>query len=135
MENVKGYKQKILQKIHFQFCVGNRVKRMQVGIRKRMKFFRTVFKEDDDMNRPDIFVIKVLGITVFDALVLAKQKVCGLYSGLKTSLKKLSKRILTPRCPVQMSRNASFCSSFQLMKRSFNFQLLWISAKTSSRLR
>ena len=81
MENVKGYKQKILQKIHFQFCVGNRVKRMQVGIRKRMKFFWTVFKKNDDMNRPDVFVIEVFGITVFDALVLAKQKVCGVTGG------------------------------------------------------
>ena len=92
MENVKGYKQKILQKIHFQFCVGNRVKRMQVGIRKRMKFFWTVFKENNDMNRSDVFVIEVFGITVFDALVLAKQKVCGLYSGLNTSLKKTVKK-------------------------------------------
>ena len=95
MENVKGYEQKILQKIHFQFCVGYCVKRMQIGVRKRMKFFWAVLKKNDDMNRPDVFVIEVFGVTVFDALVLAKQKVCGLYSGLKTSLKKLSKRILT----------------------------------------
>ena len=81
MENVKGYEQKILQKIHFQTGVGNRVKRMQVAVRKCMKFFRTVFKENDDMNRTDIFVIKVLGITVFDALVLAKQKVRGVTGG------------------------------------------------------
>ena len=77
MENVKGYEQKILQKIHFQTGVGNRVKRMQVGIRKRKEFFRTVLKENNDMNRPDVFVIEVFGITIFDALVLAKQKVCG----------------------------------------------------------
>ena len=81
MENVKGYEQKILQKIHFQAGVGDRVERMQIGVRKCMKFFRTVFKEDDDMNRPDIFVIKVLGITVFDALVLTEQKVCRVTGG------------------------------------------------------
>ena len=33
------------------------------------------------MNRPDIFVIKVLGITVFDALVLTEQKVCRVTGG------------------------------------------------------
>ena len=49
---------------------------MQVGIRKRMKFFWAVLKKNDDMNRPDVFVIEVFGVTVFDALVLAKQKVC-----------------------------------------------------------
>ena len=76
MENVKGYEQKILQKIHFQFCVGYCVKRMQIGVRKRMKFFWAVLKKNDDMNRPDVFVIEVFGVTVFDALVLAKQKVC-----------------------------------------------------------
>ena len=57
------------------------MERMQIGVRKCMKFFRTVFKEDDDMNRPDIFVIKVLGITVFDALVLTEQKVCRVTGG------------------------------------------------------
>ena len=81
MENVKGYEQKILQKIHFQTGVGNRVKRMQVAVRKCMKFFRTVFKENDDMNRTDVFVIEVLGVSVFDALVLAEQKVCGVAGG------------------------------------------------------
>ena len=33
-------------------------------------------QKNDDMNRPDVFVIEVFGVTVFDALVLAKQKVC-----------------------------------------------------------
>ena len=49
---------------------------MQIGVRKRMKFFWAVLKKNDDMNRPDVFVIEVFGVTVFDALVLAKQKVC-----------------------------------------------------------
>ena len=48
---------------------------MQIGIRKCMKFFWTVLEENDDVNRPDVFVIEVLGITVFDTLVLAEQKV------------------------------------------------------------
>ena len=54
------------------------MERMQAGIRKCMKFFGTVFKENDDMNRPDVFVIEIFGVMVFYPLVLAKQKVCGI---------------------------------------------------------
>ena len=75
MENVKRNKQKILQKVHFQFGVGDGMKGMQVGVRKGVKFFWTVFKENDDMNRSDVFVIKIFGIAVFYPLILAEQKV------------------------------------------------------------
>ena len=81
MENVKGYEQKILQKIHFQLGIGDRMKKMQVGFRKCMKFFWAVLKENDDMNRPYVFVIKILGVTVFYPLILAEQKVGGVAGG------------------------------------------------------
>ena len=106
MENVKGYKQKILQKIHFQFCVGNRVKRMQVGIRKRMKFFWAVLKKNDDMNRPDVFVIEVLGVTVFDALVTSAPD----NAASKSFLTAFSKKYLTQN--TIRSGSASFYHSY-----------------------
>lgn len=37
----------------------------------------------------------------------------GVYSGLKTSLKKESYRTLMPLCPVQKSRNSSLALGFQ----------------------
>ena len=46
-----------------------------------MKFFWAVLKKNNDMNRPDVFVIEVLGVAVFDALVLAEQKVCRVTGG------------------------------------------------------
>ena len=76
MENVKGVRTKNSAKDSFPVLC--RILRETNADRcpETHEILLGCAQKNDDMNRPDVFVIEVFGVTVFDALVLAKQKVC-----------------------------------------------------------